>query len=396
MEEQPPSSPLRIAWISDFPIEWLPEAPAEIKALPRQHPATWAWVLLDEFEKEPSIEVHVFVLRKQIEKSLRFQRGRTTFHVLKTPGGLRAPSLFWVDTFLLRPALAAVKPNLVHAWGTERGAAIIASRLPYPYVVTIQGLMTWYRERVPLGRYERFAAWLEMPSLRKACVVTTESRFAVGYLRKHYPHLDVLQAEHASNWRFHQVTRAPQQTPLRILSVGTLGHRKGSDLLLRALDALCREIEFQLIVVGSPNEAFLAPLRAELSPAFWERVQFHHHLSPAEIAAELAQATFTVLPTRADTSPNAVKEAIVAGTPVVASNVGGIPDYLIPEKNGLLCEPGSLESLIGKLRDAAAHPMFSRGEVDPETLQQMRTYLSPETMKTLFLQAYRRALGPRG
>ena len=33
--------PLSVAWISDFPIEWLSEIPQELRHLPRRHPATW-------------------------------------------------------------------------------------------------------------------------------------------------------------------------------------------------------------------------------------------------------------------------------------------------------------------------------------------------------------------
>ncbi|RYD84259.1 MAG: hypothetical protein EOP84_05995, partial [Verrucomicrobiaceae bacterium] len=298
----------RVAWISDFPIEWLPGVPEAIGRLAPQHPTTWARVLLDQLEANSDWNVHICVLRKQITRNYEFQVGRTTFHVCQVPGGLRATSLFLIDSAILKPVLRRIQPDLIHAWGTERGAALVASRLPYPYLVTIQGLLSWYREQVPLSRYEKFAAWVETWSLRRAKVITAESRFAVDYLRQRYPRALVHQAEHASNQIFHQVQRRPQLQPLRLLCVGTLGYRKGSDLLLRALSRLLCESEFELIIVGSPDESFLAPLRAELPERLWFRLQFRDNLQPAEIAAELAIATMLILPTRADTSPNAVKE----------------------------------------------------------------------------------------
>ena len=47
---------------------------------------------------------------------------------------------------LLRQALRPVRPDLVQAWGCDRGAALMASRLGYPDLVTVQGLIQWYDE----------------------------------------------------------------------------------------------------------------------------------------------------------------------------------------------------------------------------------------------------------
>ena len=46
---------LNVAWISDFPVEWLPDLPEPLRALPRRHPATWEIVLLSQFEKDPAL-----------------------------------------------------------------------------------------------------------------------------------------------------------------------------------------------------------------------------------------------------------------------------------------------------------------------------------------------------
>jgi len=42
---------------------------------------------------------------------------------------MRAATLHWVDTLLIRRALRQIQPDLVHAWGNERGAALVATRL---------------------------------------------------------------------------------------------------------------------------------------------------------------------------------------------------------------------------------------------------------------------------
>src|SRR5437660_3312460 len=135
---------LKVAWISDFPIEGLAGAAEEVRRLPR-YGATWQRVLLEELIGRPDVELHVVALRKHARQSLSFQWKGVTFHLLSVAGGLRAPTLFWLDTLRLRPLITKIQPDVVHAWGTEKGAATVAQRLGYPYIVTIQGLMTWYR-----------------------------------------------------------------------------------------------------------------------------------------------------------------------------------------------------------------------------------------------------------
>src|SRR5438445_1019624 len=341
-----PSPPLTVAWISEFPIEWLPDVPEIVRSLPRAHPATWQMVLLEEFEKNPALHLHVIVLRKKIDHNFSFQRNGVTFHVLKYRAGTPWPTCVWTDTLLSRRVLRQIKPDVVHAWGSERGAALVGSRLAYPLVITVQGLLSWYQELVPTTTAEKFAILTEKASLSRAKDVTTESKFAVNYLQNKYPGLAVHQIEHAPNRLFHRVERRSITTPPRFFINSTLGYRKGTDLLLAALDELVSELNFEAIIIGNPNDSFLAPWKTRLSPELWRRITFKSNLPPAEIVNELSRAALLLLPTRADTSPNAVKEAVVAGVPVVASRVGGIPDYVFPGENGVLFAPGNKSEFV--------------------------------------------------
>lgn len=380
--------PLTVAWISYFPVEWLPDAPEEVRCLPRIHPASWQRVLLGELEKNPAVRLHVIVLRKQFARDLTFTRNGVTFHLIKTPGGWRAPTLFWLDTWLIRRKLAEIGPDVVHAWGAEQGAVLVAARLKYPFVATVQGLLAWLEQVVPLNRYQKFAAWLERRSFPRAPVVTTESRFAVDFLKRRWPRMNVRQVEHAPDWIFHRLQRQPQTSPVRFIFVGMFSQAKGSDVLLAALDQLRNEFPLELVIVGQGDVDFMAAMRRQTPADLWARVQFRRELTPAEVAAELARATMMIFPTRADTSPNAVKEAVVAGVPVVASAVGGILDYVWPGRNGILFPPQNVPECVQALRAACAHPLFRQGRVEPAALNEAREYLSPRRMGDAFLKIY--------
>lgn len=379
--------PLTVAWFSFFPVEWLPDAPEEVRRLPKLHPASWQRVLLDQFAPDPSLKLHVIVLRKQFERSWTFERRGVTFHLIKIPGGTRAPSLFWLDTFAIRRVLNQIQPDVVHAWGTEQGAALVANRLGYPRVVTIQGLISWYEKVVPLPWLVRLSGILERASLPKANVVTTEAKFTLDWLRRHYPKVRVEQIEHAPDPVFHAVVRQPPSEKIRFLFVGALDYRKGGDVLLQALNQLVGEIDFELLVVGQLDPELSSRL-PQLAPELWRRIEFKNHLTHRQIADELGRTTMAVCASRADVSPNSVKEAVVAGVPVVGTQVGGIPDYVHPGRNGILCEAGNVAAMTQAIRTACQNPTFRQGAVDAETLAAMRSYLSAETMGWKFREAY--------
>jgi glycosyltransferase involved in cell wall biosynthesis len=381
--------PMTVAWISDFPVEWLPDAPESVRLLPRRHPATWEMVLLDELENNPGLRLHVIVLRSGIERSFSFERNSVSFHLLKYRGGTRSPSLYWIDTWLIRRALGSIRPHIIHAWGNEQGAGLVANRCKIPSLITIQGLFTWYRDYIPMSVHDKISVWAEKRSLSKALHVTAETRFSVEFIRQRHPHLTLHQIEHAPNWLFHRVNRQPASEPIRFLTTGTIGSRKGTDLVLMALNELVSELPFHLVVVGHPNEPFLAPLRKTLSQELWRRVEFKANLQASEMADELRAATLFLFPARVDNSPNAVKEAVVAGVPVVASDVGGIPDYVLPGQNGVLFKPGDLNEFVKAIKQACSQPLFRSGRVTPESLTISRAYLSPARMGERFFETYR-------
>jgi glycosyltransferase involved in cell wall biosynthesis len=384
--------PLTVAWISDFPLEWLPDLPKPLQALPRRHPTTWQRVLLAEYEKDPSIKVHVIVLRKRMAEDYSFERNGTVFHVLKASAALRVASFFWLDTLRIKKACEQISPDLVHAWGSEKGAALIADRLRFPYVATVQGLFGWYKELVPIARYEKFVEFLERRSFPRAPVLTTECRFAVQYLKERYAHLHVHQAEHAPNHVFHQVRRRPTVRPIQFIFLGSLGYRKGTDLLFQALDRLKGEIPFKLTAISEQSAESIQARHPEISSELWSRIEFKRGLLPDQVAKEFETPTMMLFPTRADVSPNAVKEAVVTGMPVVGSEIGGIPDYVFPGKNGFLFPSNDVNAFVSAIRNACAHPLFSQGLVDPDTLVKTRVYLSPGQMAVNFTQAYEVAL----
>jgi glycosyltransferase involved in cell wall biosynthesis len=161
--------------------------------------------------------------------------------------------------------------------------------------------------------------------------------------------------------------RAPLDRPRRgLLYVGQLLPLKGVDVLLRALATMRRHRDEPLTLAyhTSALEPELRALAAELGVA--GRVHFAGPQGPEELVALYSGARALVLPSLAEALPSVISEALLAGTPVVASRVGGIPEQL--GGHGTLVPPGNVASLAEALEAALDHPP------DAERRQAMRAY----------------------
>lgn len=127
-----------------------------------------------------------------------------------------------------------------------------------------------------------------------------------------------------------------QPSPLRIAMVGRLDpSSKGQDLLLEALAELVwRERDWQLGVFGAgPNREAIAALSKRL--ALDSRVTIGGHRNIMDIWAE---HHVLALPSRAEGLPIAIVEAMMAGRPVVTTNVAGNAELLAEGKTGFIAE----------------------------------------------------------
>jgi glycosyltransferase involved in cell wall biosynthesis len=141
-----------------------------------------------------------------------------------------------------------------------------------------------------------------------------------------------------------------------ILYVGRLAREKGIDVLLRALAKLPR---LRLSLAGEgPMRRDLERLAEQLAPG---RVRFLGLVPRPELARVLALADALVLPSVClEIAPLALLEAAAAARPVVASRVGGVPEWVEHGESGLLTPPGEPEPLAEALSTLQADPARAR------------------------------------
>ena len=104
--------------------------------------------------------------------------------------------------------------------------------------------------------------------------------------------------------------------------------------------------ENQVIYIGRDSYEKGIDILKSIEPKINGKVVYCTDVPWEEAMLELKASSVLVLPSRAESIPNVIKEAYYLKVPVVASNVGGIPEIVSNEKTGLLVPPEKPEELI--------------------------------------------------
>jgi glycosyltransferase involved in cell wall biosynthesis len=152
----------------------------------------------------------------------------------------------------------------------------------------------------------------------------------------------------------HELGVAPDE--LLLVAVGNLYTVKGHMILLQALAALHRSGEalpWRLAIAGRGDEE--TPLRSFAeSEGLADRVHLLGYRQ--DVPDILAAGDVFVMPSLSEGLPLALEEAMSASLPVIASNVGGIPEVVEHEREALLTPPGDpialADALCRLMRDA--------------------------------------------
>lgn len=145
--------------------------------------------------------------------------------------------------------------------------------------------------------------------------------------------------------------------PLRVGFIGTLAPHKGCDILIRAFRTLPRELEATLDIYGNLErfEAFVEELRGLAGGD--ERINFAGPFPREKVGQVLSELDVLVVPSRwYENQPGVIFEAFAAGMPVVATDLGGMSEFVKHEENGLLFELENAEDLARQLRRLGEEP----------------------------------------
>lgn len=240
------------------------------------------------------------------------------------------------------------------------------------------------------GAYEHFynslpelaQRWVRrMFSLSRGLIVLSES-WKSFYSR-------ILQQPELRIWVLPNAVEIPKEPltwsvadPTRLLFLGRLGEHKGSDRVLIAMSKLPDEIrrETFLFMAGDGDIASMQKLAKQLG--LEQQVQIRDWVSGDLKLQWLRETNVFILPSRDEGLPNALLEAMAWGKAVIASPVGGIPEYVSDEVEGYLIPAHdvaklsqAIEQLTRRRELRVQMGKSARARVEPNDIHQHRQHL---------------------
>ncbi len=343
--------------------------------------------LLEGFTDNANCEIHIVVCCKRPMTAPPQLASNIFYHQLVVPKTGWMRSLYYGCSRAIRRKLQEINPDIVHGQGTERYCALSAFKSGFPNLITLHGNMrriAGIQGARPFS-FSWLTARLEHYVLSRTdgvLCITTYTQKSVAALAKR-----TWIVPNAVDSGSFAVLRKPSEIP-EILCLANITVYKNQIGLLNALEPLVARIPFRLRFLGrsTPGDSYGTEFEKLVHTKPW--CQYPGNASKSEVEAALATAHLLILPTFEDNCPMVVLEAMAAGLPVVAANIGGIPDLIQDGVNGLLCDPASSESIRASVErllrnPTLAHELAYRARVDAENR------FTPKAVAQRHLDVYR-------
>lgn len=298
----------------------------------------------------------------------------------------------------MREIIESFKPDIIHAHGHR---AALFARMADPeaakrVVYTLHGIHVDSGTLAPLKKQNEKVLCGKTAYFVVTCQQDYDKAISLGIvdpekLATVYNGLAEDLAKEESAGEFRREIGLQEDT-LLILHIGRLAHQKNHNMLVDAL-ALAKpsiSVPFQLVMVAPGGDK--------------ERNKLEKYIASKELSGDILllggraslasayrDADIFVLSSRHEGTPYALLEAMMAGLPVVATAVGGIPEAIEQGKSGLLSPSGDSGALAASLITLSNDPEMRAafGELAQRTAQER---YSLKAMTALLEEIYEKVL----
>lgn len=350
--------------------------------------------------RQPGTEVHAVVCAAGIPRDLVEQRDGLTVHGLRLRPVPRW-TLLRANARAVRRVVDRIAPDVVHAHGAGlfADAAIQSGR---PYAITVHGVlereaaiyrrhgMTW-RDRLSWA----YDLWYERFVLRRARDVVAIS----PYVEAVYRPITTARMHQIDNPVADAYFHLPDRSePATVLCAARVVPRKNTLGLLQAFDQVRQAVpEARLRLAGDIRGMpdYVAQCQQFVQArGMQDAVDFLGWLDEPSVQEEYSRCTVLALASWQETAPIAIEQAMAAGKPVVASDVGGVRHLMADGLAGMLVRADDVgdiaQALITVLKDADLRQRLGQaGRVEARR----RFQLDAVATKTLAL--YRQLIAER-
>ena len=227
----------------------------------------------------------------------------------------------------------------------------------------------------------------EIARILQPWLVQDVTTFALGHLEKRYqdnnPYVHTTTSTTLSEKHIVDIRNTQIYSPVQLLFVGRLEPEKGVIYLIEALNICAKNnVLTRLTIVGNGTERkFLEKLIFSLG--LQDQVIFTGFIPMGdELWRIYRQADIFVMPSLEEAQGKVQLEAMGAGLPIIATQVGGIPSIIKDGYNGLLVPPRSSIAIANAMQKLIEEPI-TRQQLSQSALAAARHYTIEEQTRVL-------------
>ncbi|MEI8205755.1 MAG: glycosyltransferase [Kiritimatiellales bacterium] len=288
-----------------------------------RHPGRWALDLACSQMRFTDHEVQCLVVVPKASEAFVTEIDGVRVHFMPTTRHLwRALTLMVPEAFrMARYVNQHIRPDVVHAHGTEDSNLLIAQRTGHPYVVTVQGLyfIIASKIKIPLVSWPTIVRFTEHFSLRMARFCIAKSDYVATKMKKRYRKMEIFNIPNTYDDKLFK--NRPDRKSHRLVFVGTVESRKGLDLIAEALPqvhSVYPDLSFSVVGNSSCPSQYEKDQLEKFKKILGDAALFKGVLSHEDTIQEIAAAEVLVAPSREEMFGNQLIEAVLSGTcPVV-------------------------------------------------------------------------------
>lgn len=309
--------------------------------------------IIKEFKSIKGLELHVITLSNKIRTPEELLINGVTIHYIPSPKLPQLITALTIDQYRIRKEIDKIKPDLVNAHMTAPLYGYPALKSDYPTVITVHGIVS--EESKSWNGFVGFVKKIlyvpmEKYVLANANYITTVSPYVVQKIEDNCKSNIYVIPNGISCDRFEVENMEIEN---RLLFVGGIEPRKSLLNLFKAIHLIKDDYpNLQLHIVGNirKKEYYKDLFKYVVDNNLSKQIYFKGSLSHEDLVREYSECSVFVFPSKEESQGIVLLEAMAAGKPVVATNVGGIPYVLDDGITGLLAEHGNVEDLASNIQ----------------------------------------------
>jgi len=342
---------MRVAILGNYPPHVFSKE-LECSSTPRNGVSTWLVNSVKHLAAQRNTEVHVLAETNEIRSNRTIYSENVTYHFFRPHYKFRRSSLYAVDRINIHKKIKEIRPDILHAHHTGE-YAWYAINEPISTVITLHGVYGAVSEifKSNIFSHYGFLSFIERISLKKAKHIISINQYVNEYISNSF-----FGKTYEIENPVHEIyfTCKDQTEPNALIFIAVLSPIKGLHCLMDVLKIIKHknpQICLRIIGFFTPG---LQWYQKQIEKIIFERnltnnVIFLGPKSETQIADQLQKANCLLLTSKQETAPMVISEAMAAGKPVVAMDVGGVHFMIRDGVTGFVTPKGDSKAMADRV-----------------------------------------------